>query len=73
MRGEEQGKGPKWRIRVIERRGRQQLTGRRKIETEMIRETVGERRRIMLLLEAVREDAAVVAIATRLDLRYPVQ
>ena len=41
LRGTERGKGPERRIRVIERRGKQHLTGRRKRETEMKRETVG--------------------------------
>ena len=35
------GKGPKRRIRVIEIRGRKQLTGQIKSEVEMMRETVG--------------------------------
>ena len=41
----------------------------------MMRETVGGRRRMMPLLQATRDDtsAEVVAIATRLDLRYPSQ
>ena len=74
-RAQARGKDPKRRIRVRERRGRKQLTGRRKTETEMMRETVGERRRIILILQAAKEDAtaAVVAIATRLALRDPGQ
>ena len=71
------GECPNWRIRVRERRGKQHLTGRRKTETEMMRETVGGSRRMLSLLQAPREDAAAAAvaisisIATRLDLRDP--
>ena len=76
-RNQARGEGPNWRIRLIERRGRQHLTGRRKNETEMMRETVGGSRRMLSLLQAPREDAAAAAvaisisIATRLDLRDP--
>ena len=60
-------------IRVRERRGSQKLTGQRKSETEMMRETVGGRRKMLLLLQSARGDAAVVATATRLYLRDPGQ
>ena len=75
MRGAEKGKGPNRRIRLRERRGRQQLTGQRKSKMEMMRETVGGERRMLLLLQAKIEDAAAaaVAIAKSLDLRYPGQ
>ena len=45
--------------------------GRRKSESEMMRETVGGRKRILSLLRAAIEDVAatVVAIATGLALR----
>ena len=74
-RGTERGEVTKWRIRVRERRGRHQLTGRRKIKTKMMRETVGGRRRMLSLLQAAIEDTAVavVAIETRLALREPRQ
>ena len=39
-----------------ERRGRKHLTGQRKRETEMMRETVGGRRMILSLLQEARED-----------------
>ena len=60
-------------IRVRERRGKQQLKGRRKTETEIMRETVRGRRKIPLLLQVAREDAAtsVAEIANRLALRDP--
>ena len=47
----------------------------KKNQTEMMRETVWGRRRILSLLQAAREDmeVAVVEIATRLALRYPRQ
>ena len=72
MRGEVQNRS----ISLRQRRSRQHLTGQRKIETEMMRETVGgRRRRIMLIFQAEREDtaAAVIAIVTRLALRDPRQ
>ena len=44
------GKGPKRRIMVRERRGLDQLTGRRKIKTEIMREAEGGRRRMLSLI-----------------------
>ena len=59
------------RIRVRKRRGSQKLTRRRNIATEMMRETVGVRRRMLSTLQATIEEATaeVVAIANRLYLR----
>ena len=59
---EDKGKGEK----------RQEAADRgKKIKTEIMRETVGERKRMLCLLQAAREDAsvAVVEIETRLALR----
>ena len=46
-KGTERGKGMKRRIRVRYRRVIQQLTDKIKSQTEMMRETVGGRRRMM--------------------------
>ena len=63
-------KGPKRRIRVRERRGRQHLTGRRKIEMVMMRETVGGGGECDVAPSSGtrNSEAEVVAIAERLAL-----
>ena len=50
-----------------------QIIGRRKSEALMMRETVGERRRMLLPLQEPREYAAVLVISKRLSLRDPGQ
>ena len=81
MRGEVQNRS----ISLRQRRSRQHLTGQRKIETEMMRKTVGGGKRMLSLIQAPMEDVVVsvataeaaveaevaVAIATRLDLKDP--
>ena len=58
----------------VKRYKKQASDDRKKIsEMEMMSETVGGRKRMLVLLQAAREDAAntVVAIAKKLALRYP--
>ena len=67
------GKGPKRRIRVRDIRRGQHLTGKRKSETEMMRETVRRRRRIIYIFQVAIEDVTseVVSIETRSALNDP--